>query len=64
LEETIVKAVLMTAPGNPEVLQLQEVPNPGVPVGSTELLVRLVAAPLILNYASVALFTLSKCLPF
>jgi len=39
-----VKAVLMTAPGNPEVLQLQEVPNPGVPVGSTELLVRLVAA--------------------
>ncbi|BCL36800.1 zinc-dependent alcohol dehydrogenase family protein [Nostoc sp. MS1] len=38
------KAVVMTAPGNPDVLQLQEVLNPGVPVGSTELLVRLVAA--------------------
>ncbi|HEY9802443.1 MAG TPA: zinc-dependent alcohol dehydrogenase family protein [Leptolyngbyaceae cyanobacterium] len=38
------KAVVMTAPGNPQVLQLQEVPNPAVPVGSTELLVRLVAA--------------------
>ena len=44
VEEKIVKAVVMTAPGNPDVLQLQEVPNPGVPVGSTELLVRLVAA--------------------
>jgi len=44
VEEKIVKAVVMTAPGNPEVLQLREVPNPGVPVGSTELLVRLVAA--------------------
>ena len=38
------KAVLMTAPGNPEVLQLQDVINPGVPVGETELLVRLRAA--------------------
>ncbi|MBD2344869.1 zinc-dependent alcohol dehydrogenase family protein [Anabaena subtropica] len=38
------KAVLMTAPGSPEMLQLQEVPHPSVPVGSTELLVRLVAA--------------------
>jgi NADPH2:quinone reductase len=36
------KAVLMTAPGNPEVLQLQEVPKPTP--GNTELLVRLVAA--------------------
>jgi len=39
-----VKAVLMTAAGSPEVLQVQEVPNPAVPVGNTELLVRLVAA--------------------
>ncbi|MDM9385218.1 zinc-dependent alcohol dehydrogenase family protein [Chlorogloeopsis sp. ULAP01] len=38
------KAVLMTAAGNPEVLQVQEVTNPGVPVGETELLVRLKAA--------------------
>ncbi len=38
------KAVLITASGSPEVLQLQEVPNPAVPVGNTELLVRLVAA--------------------
>ncbi|WP_138503295.1 zinc-dependent alcohol dehydrogenase family protein [Nostoc sp. PA-18-2419] len=38
------KAVLMTAAGSPEVLQVQEVPNPGVPVGNTELLIRLVAA--------------------
>lgn len=38
------KAVLMTAPGNPEVLQLQDVANPSVPVGETELLVRLRAA--------------------
>lgn len=38
------KAVLMTAAGSPEVLQVQEVPNPAVPVGNTELLVRLVAA--------------------
>ncbi|MBH8562388.1 zinc-dependent alcohol dehydrogenase family protein [Nostoc sp. CENA67] len=38
------KAVLMTAAGSPEVLQLQEVVNPTVPVGNTELLVRLVAA--------------------
>lgn len=38
------KAVLMTAAGNPEVLQLQNIPNPTVPVGNTELLVRLVAA--------------------
>jgi NADPH2:quinone reductase len=44
VEEKLMKAVVMTAPGNPDVLQLQEVPNPGVPVGSTELLVRLVAA--------------------
>jgi NADPH:quinone reductase len=41
-----VKAVLMTAVGNPEVLQLQNVPNPAVPVGNTELLIRLVAAGL------------------
>ncbi|RAM53372.1 MAG: alcohol dehydrogenase [Hapalosiphonaceae cyanobacterium JJU2] len=38
------KAVLMTAPGNPEVLQLQDVTNPGVPVGETELLIHLRAA--------------------
>ncbi|BAY26303.1 alcohol dehydrogenase [Calothrix sp. NIES-2100] len=38
------KAVLMTAAGSPDVLQIQEVTNPGVPVGNTELLVRLVAA--------------------
>lgn len=38
------KAVLMTAPGSPDVLQLQQVDNPGVPVGDTELLVRLKAA--------------------
>ncbi|MBE9051373.1 zinc-dependent alcohol dehydrogenase family protein [Nostocales cyanobacterium LEGE 11386] len=38
------KAVLMKAAGSPEVLQLQEVPNPGINVGNTELLVRLVAA--------------------
>ncbi|PLZ97336.1 alcohol dehydrogenase [Fischerella thermalis CCMEE 5268] len=38
------KAVLMTAPGNPEVLQLQDVANPSVSVGETELLVRLRAA--------------------
>ncbi|BAZ27941.1 alcohol dehydrogenase [Cylindrospermum sp. NIES-4074] len=36
------KAVLMTAAGSPEVLQLQEVPKPSP--GNTELLVRLVAA--------------------
>ncbi|MBF1990241.1 zinc-dependent alcohol dehydrogenase family protein [Fischerella thermalis] len=38
------KAVLMTAPGNPEVLQLQDVANPSVSVGETELVVRLRAA--------------------
>ena len=38
------KAVLMTAPGAPDVLQLQQVDNPAVPVGDTELLVRLKAA--------------------
>jgi NADPH:quinone reductase len=38
------KAVLMTAAGSPDVLQIQEITNPGVPVGNTELLVRLVAA--------------------
>ena len=37
------KAVLMTAPGNPQVLQLQEVPAPTIQK-DTELLVRLVAA--------------------
>ncbi|MEA5597640.1 zinc-dependent alcohol dehydrogenase family protein [Rivularia sp. UHCC 0363] len=37
------KAVLMTAPGNPEVLQLCEIPNP-LPPQNTELLVRLKAA--------------------
>lgn len=36
------KAVLMTAAGSPEVLQLQEVPKPSP--GNTQLLVRLVAA--------------------
>ncbi|BAY64439.1 alcohol dehydrogenase [Calothrix brevissima NIES-22] len=38
------KAVLMTAAGSPDVLQIQQVTNPAVPVGDTELLVRLVAA--------------------
>ncbi|MFN6566922.1 zinc-dependent alcohol dehydrogenase family protein [Dendronalium sp. ChiSLP03b] len=38
------KAVLMTAAGSPEVLQVQQVVNPAVPLGNTELLVRLVAA--------------------
>ncbi|GAA6614313.1 zinc-dependent alcohol dehydrogenase family protein [Scytonema sp. NUACC26] len=38
------KAVLMTATGNAEVLQLQQVPNPSVPLGETELLIRLQAA--------------------
>ncbi|MBD2341926.1 zinc-dependent alcohol dehydrogenase family protein [Calothrix sp. FACHB-156] len=38
------KAVLMTAAGSPDVLKVQEITNPGVPVGDTELLVRLVAA--------------------
>ncbi|MGB3206413.1 MAG: alcohol dehydrogenase catalytic domain-containing protein, partial [Crinalium sp.] len=37
------KAVLMTAPGNSEVLQLQEVPNPKIEK-DTEILVRLRAA--------------------
>ena len=37
------KAVVMTAPGEPEVLQLQEVPDPTIHT-STEILVRLVAA--------------------
>lgn len=37
------KAVLMTAPGNPEVLQLREISNP-LPPQNTELLVRLKAA--------------------
>ncbi len=37
------KAVLMTAPGNPEVLQLREIANP-LPPQNTELLVRLKAA--------------------
>jgi NADPH2:quinone reductase len=43
-KEKVVKAVLMTAAGNPEVLQVQEIPNPGIPPGETELLVRLMAA--------------------
>ncbi|MBE9008031.1 zinc-dependent alcohol dehydrogenase family protein [Fortiea sp. LEGE XX443] len=38
------KAVLMTAAGSPEVLQLQEVPTPSLPLDNTQLLVRLVAA--------------------
>ncbi|GAX34016.1 zinc-dependent alcohol dehydrogenase family protein [Nodularia sp. NIES-3585] len=38
------KAVLMQAVGSPEVLQLQDVPKPTVPLGNSELLVRLVAA--------------------
>lgn len=38
------KAVLMTAAGSPKVLQVKEVVNPAVPIGNTELLVRLVAA--------------------
>ena len=37
------KAVLMTASGNPEVLQVQDVPKPSSP-GETELLIRLQAA--------------------
>ncbi|MEO8890087.1 MAG: zinc-dependent alcohol dehydrogenase family protein [Coleofasciculaceae cyanobacterium] len=37
------KAVLMTTPGNPDVLQLQEVPNPTIQT-DTEILVRLQAA--------------------
>ena len=37
------KAVLMTAPGSPEVLQVREIPNP-LPPQNTELLVRLKAA--------------------
>ncbi|MCJ8278379.1 MAG: zinc-dependent alcohol dehydrogenase family protein [Rivularia sp. ALOHA_DT_140] len=37
------KAVLMTAPGNPEVLQLREISNP-LPPQNTELLVRIKAA--------------------
>jgi NADPH:quinone reductase len=39
-----VKAVLMTAAGSPEVLQIQEVINPAFPIGNTKLLIRLVAA--------------------
>jgi NADPH:quinone reductase len=42
-QEEIVKAVIMTAPGNSEVLQLQEVPKPSPPE-NTQLLVRLIAA--------------------
>jgi NADPH:quinone reductase len=38
------KAVFMTAAGSPEVLQVRDVQNPGVPLGETELLVRLHAA--------------------
>ncbi len=38
------KAVLMTAVGGPEVLQLQQVTSPAFPIGETELLVRLKAA--------------------
>ncbi|BAY17485.1 alcohol dehydrogenase [Anabaenopsis circularis NIES-21] len=38
------KAVLMTAAGSPEVLQLQEVLAPSIPLDNTQLLVRLVAA--------------------
>lgn len=38
------KTVVMTAPGNPEVLQVQEKPKPAFPPGETELLIRLVAA--------------------
>ncbi|WP_414527966.1 zinc-dependent alcohol dehydrogenase family protein [Nodularia chucula] len=38
------KAVVMTAAGSPEVLELREVPTPTLPVGNTQLLVRLVAA--------------------
>ena len=36
------KAVVMNAPGNPEVLQIQDVPKPSP--GNTELLVKLKAA--------------------
>lgn len=43
-EEEDMKVVLMTAPGNPEVLQVQEVQNPTVPLEKTELLIRLQAA--------------------
>ncbi len=38
------KAVLMTEAGSPEVLQVRDVQNPGVPLGETELLIRLEAA--------------------
>ncbi|MBH8571991.1 zinc-dependent alcohol dehydrogenase family protein [Nostocaceae cyanobacterium CENA369] len=38
------KAVLMTTAGSPKVLQVKEVVNPAIPIGNTELLVRLVAA--------------------
>jgi NADPH2:quinone reductase len=38
------KAVLMTASGNPEVLQAQEIPNPAIPPKETELLIHLKAA--------------------
>ncbi|NJM69568.1 MAG: zinc-dependent alcohol dehydrogenase family protein [Scytonema sp. RU_4_4] len=38
------KAVLMTATGDPEVLQVQDVQNPAVPLEETELLVHLRAA--------------------
>ncbi|GAB1538023.1 zinc-dependent alcohol dehydrogenase family protein [Scytonema sp. NUACC21] len=38
------KAILMTAAGNPEVLQLQDVPNPAVPPGTSDLSIRLRAA--------------------
>jgi NADPH2:quinone reductase len=42
-EETVVKAMVMTAPGSPEVLQLQDVPIPAIQA-ETEVLVRLHAA--------------------
>lgn len=38
------KAVLMTAAGNPEVLQVQQLDNPTTSLGETELLIRLRAA--------------------
>ena len=43
IEGKAMKAVLMTAPGSPEVLQMREIANP-LPPQNTQLLVRLKAA--------------------
>ena len=60
------KAVLMTAPGNPEVLQLREIANP-LPPQNTELLVRLKAAginPIDTNFVNAVLSTQIKWLQY